>query len=269
MMRWLSSLLLVLTFALPAQAFGPVSQGDLLVAEVEPGSTVTLDGQEHRVTANGTVLLAFGRDAEATSELQITAPDGSIFLQTIEVRPTEWDIQRIDGLPSRKVTPKPEDLARIKDDNSQIWSVRALNTAEAHFQSGFQWPTIGRISGVFGSQRILNGKPRRAHNGVDIAAPTGTPVLAAADGIVALVHDDMFYSGQTLMIDHGHGLSSVYIHMSRMDVEEGQFVKKGDQIGAVGSTGRSTGPHLHWGMSLFGVHIDPARLVGPMPEAGG
>ncbi|MGB0684245.1 MAG: M23 family metallopeptidase [Magnetovibrionaceae bacterium] len=269
MIRMLVALFCFLTFACPAIAIGPVTQGDLIVAEVEPGSRVILDGREHRVTAGGQVLLAFGRDADPTSELEITAPDGSIFLQTIAVEPADWQIQRIDGLPSRKVTPKPEDIARIKDDNRQIGAVRRLNTADAFFANGFEWPAIGRISGVFGSQRILNGKPRRYHNGVDIAGPIGTPIVAAGDGVVALVHPDMFYSGKSVMIDHGHGLSSVYIHMSRTDVEVGQRVTRGQQIGAIGKTGRTTGPHLHWGMSLFNVHIDPARLVGPMPEAGG
>ena len=141
--------------------------------------------------------------------------------------------------------------------------MRTRTTLETFFDAGFIWPVEGRISGVFGSQRILNGKPRRPHNGVDIAAPTGTPVKAMGDGIVALVHQDMFFTGKTVMIDHGLGLNSVYIHMNAITVRDGEFVTKGTQIGTVGQTGRATGPHLHWGVSWFKTHLDPALLVGP------
>src|SRR5262249_30427140 len=129
----------------------------------------------------------------------------------------------------------------------------------------FAWPVTGIISSVFGSQRVLNGQPRAWHNGVDIAAPAGTRIRAPADGVVRLVHPDMYFTGITLMIDHGYGLSTVYAHMSRADVKPGQAVKKDDPIGLVGQTGRATGPHLHWGMSLFTTHVDPSLIVPPMP----
>jgi murein DD-endopeptidase MepM/ murein hydrolase activator NlpD len=130
----------------------------------------------------------------------------------------------------------------------------------------FIWPVTGRISGVYGSQRILNGKPKRPHYGVDIAAPTGTPVKAPADGVVSLVHNDMFYSGGTLIVDHGHGLSTTYMHLHKILVKKGQRVKQGDVIAQVGATGRVTGPHLHWGMNWFDTRLDPSLLVPPMPK---
>ena len=144
--------------------------------------------------------------------------------------------------------------------------MRKRDTETTYFASGFLRPIKGgRISGVYGSQRILNGKPRSPHNGLDIAVPKGTPVMAAADGIVALVHEDMFYTGKTVMIDHGHGLTSVYIHMDSIRVADGQRVTKGAPIGTVGMTGRATGPHLHWGVTWFGTHLDPALLIAEKP----
>ena len=135
------------------------------------------------------------------------------------------------------------------------------------FLAGFIWPLQGPITGVYGSQRILNGEPRRPHFGVDVAAPTGTPVVAPADAIVTLVHPDMYFSGGTLIMDHGHGLSSTFIHLHKVLVEEGQVVKQGDVVAEVGATGRVTGPHLDWRMNLFTVRIDPELLVPPMPQA--
>jgi murein DD-endopeptidase MepM/ murein hydrolase activator NlpD len=124
----------------------------------------------------------------------------------------------------------------------------------------------GRISGVFGSQRILNGKSRSPHSGVDIAAPKGTPIKATADGLITMVHQNMFFTGKTLMIDHGHGVTSVYAHLSAIDIKEGALVRKGEVIGRVGATGRATAPHLHWGVSWFATKLDPALVVGPMPK---
>ena len=184
--------------------------------------------------------------------------------KTLKVANRDYPVQRIDGLPSRQVTPLPEDLERILEDNAKIADVRAHEIDRPYFLSGFTWPARGPVSGPFGSQRILNGKPRRPHNGVDVAAPRGTSVVAGANGVVVLVHPDMFFTGKTVMIDHGHGLSSVYVHMDDIRVTQGQRVTKGTRIGTVGMTGRVTGPHLHWGVSLFGIHLDPAFLAGPM-----
>ncbi|MDA1089437.1 MAG: M23 family metallopeptidase [Proteobacteria bacterium] len=244
---------------------GPLTQGGLVVGKTEPGARVSIDGRPVRVSSEGAFLMGFGRDAEKTVHLRLDHPDGTRTEKTLSVKGRAYKVQRIDGLPEQQVTPRtPEDLARIRDDNAKIATVRNLDTAKAWFASGFQWPVIGPLSGVFGSQRILNGEPRRPHNGVDVAAPRGTTVTAAADGVVVLVHPDMFYTGKTVMIDHGHGLSSVYVHMDDILIADGQRISQGTPIGIVGKTGRVTGAHLHWGVSLFGTLLDPALLAGPM-----
>ena len=259
--------LLIAAAVTPARALdltGTFTQGGLITGKAAPGSTVTLDGTPVTVAPDGRFIIGFGRDAKAKAILRTAPPTGKPTTREISVKPRTYKAQRIDGLPDRKVTPRAaEDLARIKSDIRQIAAVRTRTTLETFFDAGFIWPVEGRISGVFGSQRILNGKPRRPHNGVDIAAPTGTPVKAMGDGIVALVHQDMFFTGKTVMIDHGLGLNSVYIHMNAITVRDGEFVTKGTQIGTVGQTGRATGPHLHWGVSWFKTHLDPALLVGP------
>ena len=243
---------------------GPMTQGGLVTGRTDPGAKVTIDGHAVRVSRDGVFLIGFGRDARETARLRIVHPSGGVTERALQVRLRDYAVQRIDGLPERQVTPKPEDLARIKEDNAKIARVRARDSDRSDFASGFSWPARGTVSGVFGSQRILNGKPRRPHNGVDVAAPRGSSVVAAGDGVVALAHPDMFFTGKTVMIDHGHGLSSVYVHMDDILVRGGQPVKKGTPIGTVGKTGRVTGPHLHWGVSLFGTHLDPALLAGPM-----
>ncbi|NQV99089.1 MAG: M23 family metallopeptidase [Rhodospirillales bacterium] len=269
-MRWLVAPMiygLLLLMAPPSKAAGdvilsgPLMPGGLITGKTQPGSLITLNGKAVRVAAGGTFLLGFGRDAKPAQTLEIRAPNGFSYTRDLQLQPRSYQITRIDGLAERKVTPKPEDSKRIQQDNAGIGRVRRLDSHMEDFLSGFQWPASGRISGVFGSQRVLNGKPRSPHNGVDIAAPAGAPVHAAAAGSVALVHPDMFYSGKTVMIDHGHGLSSVYIHMRKIVVKPGQRVNKGDKIGEVGMTGRATGPHLHWGISLFTTHLDPMLVV--------
>ena len=168
--------------------------------------------------------------------------------------------------PPRKVSPSAEDLERIYKDIALVKTVRKKDDPRTDFTQAFIWPVTGRISGVYGSQRILNGKPKRPHYGVDIAAPTGTPVKAPADGVVTMAHSDMFYSGGTLIVDHGHGISTVYMHLHKILVEAGQRVQQGDVIARVGATGRVTGPHLHWGMNWFETRLDPSLLVPPMPK---
>ena len=257
---------LILLYALPAQALeldGTFKQGGLVIGHTEPGAEVTLDGATVEVAANGAFVIGFARDAKPSAVLKAVA-NGQMEQRTLTIAKQNYKIQRIDGLPSRKVTPKPEDIKRIKADNSKIWGVRGTMTADTRFLTGFQWPVKGPISGVFGSQRILNGKPKSPHNGVDIAASTGTPITAPADGVVALVHQDMFYTGKTVMIDHGLGLTTVYAHMDSISVIDGQLVSQGDKLGTVGKTGRVTGAHLHWGMTWKSTHLDPMLATGPM-----
>jgi len=251
----------------PARALelaGNLVQGGLVTGKAAPGARLTLDGTPVAVAPDGSFIIGFGRNAKAKAVLRAEPPEGLPETRELTIEKRRYKIQRIDGLPERKVTPtRPEDLARIKMDQARIAEVRRRATLKTFFDTGFMWPVEGRVSGVFGSQRILNGKPRAPHNGVDVAAPRGTPVKAMGDGVVALVNQDMFFTGKTVMIDHGLGLTSVYIHMDATTVNEGEFVTKGMQIGTVGATGRVTGPHLHWGVSWFNTHLDPALLVAP------
>lgn len=246
---------------------GAMTQGGLLIGKVPLGTEVILRGRVQPLADDGSFLIGIGRDEVASLTLDIRYSDGTSEQQVVAVAPRSWDIQRIDGLAKRKVTPDPQDLIRIKAEKALVVEARqrANTTRQPHYASGFAWPARGRISGVYGSQRILNGQPRRPHFGTDVAAPEGAPVHAMADGVVALTHPGMFFNGKTVMLDHGLGLTSVYIHLSATQVKTGDRVKKGQRIGAIGRTGRATGPHLHWGVSLRGTPLDPALLAGPMP----
>jgi len=199
--------------------------------------------------------------------VKVVFADGRESTREIKVRRREYRIQRIDGLPPRQVSPTEEDMKRIRREYALARKARARDDARTDFLVDFIWPTIGPISGVYGSQRILNGKPRRPHYGVDVAVPTGTPVRAPAPGIVTLAYPDMFFSGGTLILAHGHGLSSSFLHLSKLVVKAGQRVAQGDIIAEVGATGRVTGAHLDWRMNLKSKRIDPTLLVGPMPAS--
>jgi len=244
---------------------GDVMPGNLIVGTTTPGSSVFVAGNPVRVSPNGKFLMGLGRDAAGEFIVNVTGTNGISKQHVMTIAKREYNIQRINGLPKKQVTPDPETLDRIGRESVLIKAARRNDGETPYFTKGFQWPVIGPISGVFGSQRILNGEPRNPHNGIDIAVPEGTPVAAMGDGVVTLVHKDMFYTGMTVILDHGHGLTSVYVHMSDILVSEGQTVTKGATIGKVGKTGRVTGPHLHWGVTLFSTHLDPALLVGPMP----
>ncbi|MCG8425893.1 MAG: M23 family metallopeptidase [Chromatiales bacterium] len=245
---------------------GKAIQGGLMTGQTTPGAKVSVDGDAVRVSADGIFLVGFGRDHPKQSKVVIAYPDGSRETQTIKVAQREYKIQRINNLPKRKVTPNKADLKRIRDDSAQAKKARSQDDDRQGFRSGWIWPVEGPISGVYGSQRILNGKPRRPHFGVDIARPTGTPVKAPADGVVTLAHPDMFFSGATLIIDHGHKLSSSFLHLSKIRVKVGDKVKQGDVVAEVGATGRVTGAHLDWRMNYYQHRIDPQLLVPPMPE---
>jgi murein DD-endopeptidase MepM/ murein hydrolase activator NlpD len=262
--------LLLLVAAPPAWAEvsfeGQFVQGGLVHARTTPGTTVVFEGRKPRLTPDGEFLIGFGRDAAPTATLILTYPDGKTETKTLRVEPRQWDIQRIEGLPERQVTPPAADLARIREDQALVTAARARDTAETLFRTGFVWPAMGPISGVYGSQRILNGQPRAPHYGLDIAAPSGTPIVAPADGIVSMIQD-MFFTGNTLALDHGYGLNTVYSHMSVITVKLGERVKQGQMIGRVGATGRVTGAHLDWRINLFDIRLDPALLVPPMPAS--
>ncbi|MBE7635610.1 peptidoglycan DD-metalloendopeptidase family protein [Sneathiella sp. P13V-1] len=243
-----------------------MSQGGLVFGKAVAGSKVFFEGAEIRVSEAGEFLFGFGRDFKSTATLKIVFPDGEAVQRELKVAPRKYRIERVDGLPKAKVTPSEEFLKRIRQENAEIARIRAIDTPEKWFQSGWNWPAFGRISGVYGSQRVLNGIPKRPHFGIDVAAPTGTEVWASTDGMVRMAEKDLFYTGGTIMIDHGYGLVSVYSHLSKLDVKSGDFVKQGQKIGEIGSTGRSSGPHLDWRLNWFKERLDPGLLMGPMPK---
>jgi len=248
---------------------GEPVQGGLLVGKAPPGSQIRIDGESVMTTDAGRFLLAFSREQTAAARVVAELPDGQRIERRIEPTERSFDIQRIDGLPSEQVTPPEEVLERIRNDARQAREARRLRDARSDWSGGFDWPLTGPITGVYGSQRILNGEPRNPHWGIDIAAPTGTPVRAPAPGVVTLAHPDMYFSGGTLFIDHGHGLVSAFLHLSDVHVQVGQTVDRGQPIAEVGATGRATGPHLDWRMNLGDIRIDPALLLdwSKNPEA--
>ena len=244
---------------------GEAVQGGLLTARTVPGAAVTVDGRAVRVSDDGVFLLGFHRDEAGPARIVVTRPDGTVQRRAVAVRPRVYQEQRVDGLPPAKVTPDAAALARIKKENAQVARARRLDAPRTDFLDGFIWPARGVITGVYGSRRILNGEPRRPHFGVDIAAPAGAAVRAPAAGVVTLAHPDMFFSGGTLILDHGHGLSSAFLHLRRITVREGQAVKQGEIIAEIGATGRVTGAHLDWRINLFNKRLDPALVAGEMP----
>lgn len=243
---------------------GHMEQGGLVMGSTAPGTRITLDGQPVTVGSDGVFLLGFDRDQGPSVVLSLDFPDGQSSTRVLSITPREWQIQRVEGVPPKYVTPPPDELARIKREAAMKKAARPFASANEDYASGFAWPAHGRISGVFGSQRFYNGEPRKPHYGVDVAAPVGTPVYAPSDGVVTLAQTDMYFEGGLIFIDHGQGLVSVLMHLSKVDVKAGQVVKKGDRIGAVGATGRATGPHLHWAMFWREAHLDPALLVPAM-----
>jgi biotin carboxyl carrier protein len=250
----------------PLDLSGEAVQGGLMIGRTAPDARVHVDDRPLRVSEDGLFLIGFGRDE--TGPVRLTVERGALREERV-LRPAsrDWRIQRVDGLPAGQVTPPADVLQRIERETRQVRVARSHDEARSDFAGGFIWPLEGRITGIFGSQRILNGTPRQPHYGVDVAAPTGTPVVAPADGLVTLAHTDMYYSGGTLVMDHGHGLSSTFIHLSRILVEDGQRVRQGQVVAEVGATGRATGPHLDWRMNLFEIRLDPQLAVGLEPPA--
>jgi len=250
----------------PYSLSGDFVQGGVVFGKTQPGSRVYQDGQALRLSDGGDFLLGFTRDAPASSQLRIRLQDGRQIDKTFAVAAREYQIQRIDGLPQRKVTPRsPEDLARIRRESAAVGKARRRDDNRQDFLAGFVWPLLGPITGVYGSQRVLNGQPRRPHFGVDVAAPVGTPVRAPAAGVVTLAEPDLFFSGGTLIVDHGHRLTSSFLHLHKLHVAVGDRVEQGDLIAEVGATGRVTGAHLDWRMNLRDLRVDPQLLVPPMP----
>mgnify|MGYP001822301186 CR=1 FL=1 len=262
----LCSPLLVAQEPLDIDLRGDAVQGGLLFGKAPAGTRVFWGGREVRVTENGDFVLGMGRDNRELMVLRFEGPGERQRQTVVEVAGREYQIQEINGISRKIMSPNEEDLQRIRQESAQVGTARRVDSSRTDFLEGFQWPLHGPITGVFGSQRVYNGVPKRPHFGVDVAAPTGTPVKAPVSGKVTLAHDNMFYSGGTLMIDHGYGLSSSFLHLSRILVEEGEEVSQGQVVAEVGATGRVTGAHLDWRMNWYDQRIDPQLLVGPMPE---
>lgn len=271
MMRW-AILFSYALISFPALAFdvtlaGRMEQGGLVIGMAPPGAKVTFGDRVIPVTERGRFLIGLGRDAAASASLTVTLPDGAKETRTFVVAPRAWQIERVDGVPQKLVTPDPETAEKIAAENKLMVAARAQLELTPYFEGGLIRPAEGRISGVFGSQRVLNGVPRDPHSGLDIAAPIGTPVHAAADGIVALQKENMVLTGDSIVLNHGYGLETVYIHMSAIHVKDGQRVKQGDVIGEVGMTGRANGPHLHFGVTWFNTRLDPETILAVLPAA--
>lgn len=253
---------------LPFQVtYGEWQQGSIVAVQVHDVQQLLVDDKPLLIDAQGHSLLGVGRDATEVS-LRWQDHEGKWHRHQQAIVARTYDVQHINGLPNNKVNPNPQEVAEIQANNRLVAQTRAKPSTTMTPQLPMIWPTAGRISGVYGSQRVLNGEPRRPHFGVDIAAPEGTPIMAPTDGRVVLVHPNMVLTGQTMMIDHGLGLMSIYVHLSDMNVSVGDEVKRGQLIGKVGKTGRATGPHLHWGMTWRDVQIDAAKLVAtPAPPS--
>ena len=249
----------------PVTLQGKLIQGGMIVGKAPAGSTAKLDGKKLHVSPKGDFVFGFDRDHGGLSKLDVVLPAGPVWHKNLNIEKREYDIQRIDGLPPSKVTPNEKALKRISAEGAMASKARRTDDERLDFTQAFIWPAKGPISGVYGSQRVLNGEARRPHYGVDVAAPTGSPVVAPAAGIVTMAHPDMYFSGGTLILDHGHGISSSFLHLSKILVKVGQRVEQGDLIAKVGATGRATGPHLDWRMNWFTQRIDPQLLVPEQP----
>lgn len=245
---------------------GHFIQGGLLIGQADRGGKVTLDDASIKVFDDGRFLLGFGRDAAAKAALRVALANGVVEARDLAIAQREYEIQRIDNLPKNQVEPSEQELARIKLERERIAVAKQRLTPTPFFEEGFDWPVLGPISGVYGSQRILNGQPRQPHFGVDVAKPVGTPLKAPAGGVVSLADPDLFFTGGTVLLDHGYGLISIFAHQSKLEVKEGDRLVKGDVFGLLGGTGRVTGPHLHWGIYLGAIPLDPQLLVPPMPS---
>ena len=240
---------------------GKFIQGHFILGKTDPKAKIQIDKKNVRVSKDGFFAFGLGRDRK--NDVIITETLNGVKNQFVKkVLKREYKIQRIDGLPEKKVTPPKEVYDRIRKENKLIGKARAVDTDLIYFKDKFITPVDNAIiTGVYGSQRILNGKPRWPHYGLDYAQKTGTPIKAMLSGIVTLAEKDLYYTGATLIFDHGHGISTLYMHMNEIFVEMGQEVKKGDIIGTVGKSGRATGPHLDVRLNWFDIKLDPASVL--------
>ncbi len=267
----LRSMLLALALLLAASAAasdkpvalpGTISQGALVVAKLQPGTRADLDGNVLHVGADGSVVFGAGRDESGPLIVHLTYPDGHRGARRVIVTPRDWPIERVNGVPPKTVNPPPAIARRIAREQGEVYEARMRDDGREDFLRGFIWPVHGRISGRFGNQRVYNGEPKSPHSGMDIAVPVGTPVRAPAAGVITLAAPDLYLTGGTIILDHGFGLSSNFLHLSTLKVHVGEHVKQGQIIALSGKSGRVTGPHLHWGFNWLTTRLDPLLLPG-------
>ena len=244
---------------------GSWQQGSLLLGRVPQDYRVRYGGVDLPIASTGEFLFGLSRDAEEQIALEVVAPGQAPRTLRFDVASRSYDIQRIEGVPSDRIIPPESVLARIRSEAGEVVRARSLRDDSEVFLAGFNAPMQRPLTGVYGSQRVYNGVPKNPHYGVDYAAPTGAKVLAPASGLVTLAHDDMFYSGGTLIVDHGHGLSSSFLHLSKILVVPGDVITRGQEIAEVGASGRATGPHLDWRMNWRDVRIDPLLVLQALP----
>lgn len=244
---------------------GELTQGGMILGKTSVENIVKLDDVILPVSNTGNFVFGFGRDDENEHILSITSPNGKVLKKTLVPKKREYNIQRVEGIAKKIMNPNPKSVARAKKDSAQVREARTALSHQTAFSRGFSRPANGVITGVYGSQRFYNGKPKSPHYGLDYAGRKGDPVLAPADGIVTMFVPDMFYSGGTMIIDHGHGISSSFLHLSESYVKAGDKVTKGQKIAAIGASGRATGPHLDWRINWFQVRLDPALVLKVAP----
>lgn len=248
----------------------PISapQGSLVVIKgLRPSTRLTFDERPVRVSANGNAVIGISRERTGVARIHWQDSPGCSPVTSgdmeIEIVGRDFPLERINGVPQDTVNPPPAIAERIADEQRQVAKARERDDARTDWDMKFIWPVTGRVSGVYGSQRIYNGTPKSPHSGLDVAAPQGTPIKAPAAGIITFADADLYLTGGTVLIDHGHGVSSSFLHLSRIDVKVGDRVVQGQQFGLVGKTGRATGPHMHWGLNWFDTRVDPRLLVEP------
>ena len=266
-----SSLLLKLTFvsyllishvvSAKTQLSEQFFQGALIVGKTAPENTVTLNGKSIKVSKSGDYALGFSRDEKNNGQLIITSPSGEVEQRILKPLKREYNIQRVEGIAKKIMNPNKKANTRVVKDNKRIKAARRVDSNLTAFAHGFIAPIDGIITGVYGSQRYYNGVPKSPHYGLDYAGKKGDPVKAPADGVVLMYVPDMFYSGGTMIIDHGHGVSSTFLHLSDSHVKVGDKVSQGQLVAAVGSSGRATGPHLDWRINWFNMRLDPALVL--------
>lgn len=245
---------------------GAMTQGGALLGRAPVGTVaLTLDEHPVAVDADRRFMIAFDRDAPSSARLRARLRDGQVIEQALSVAPRAWRIEHINA-PLRPVKSSEAFMAMRRPELEQIAAARAIDSDTSGWRQAFLWPRIGRISGLFGAQRVYRGAPGAYHSGIDIAGTVGDMIVAPADGVVTLAAKEPFsLEGNLLMIDHGSGLNSAFLHLSRIDVRPGQAVSRGQVIGAIGATGRATGPHLHWSVKWKDARIDPLLMTGAMP----